>query len=75
MNEKTARIIIDDLGFRGKLTGKFYDSFWRLVEEQLAKDGQVYIDGLGLFFLVDTDDGNYAIDFKPDEQFLNEIKL
>ena len=75
MNDKTARVIIDDLGFRGKFTSKFYDSFWRLVEEELPKEGQVYIQDLGLFYLVNTDDGNFKIEFKPDQQFLDEIKL
>lgn len=75
MNEKTARVIIDDLAFRGKLTTKFYDSFWRLVEEELPKEGQVYIDDLGRFFLAGTDDGNFCIKFEPDSKFLEQIKL
>ena len=73
INEKCARIIIDELGIRGKFTAKCSESFWNFIGDELIKSGKVEIPKLGTFILKDTDDANYAIDFCPDEYMCGEL--
>lgn len=73
INEKCARVIIDELGIRGKSTAKVYDAFWKFIGDELIKSGKVTIANFGTFILKDTDDANYQIDFQPDAYMCDEL--
>lgn len=73
INENCARIIIDELGIRGKSTAKVYDAFWKFIGDELIKSGKVAIPKFGTFILRDTDDAGYQIDFLPDEYMCREL--
>ena len=73
INEKCARVIIDELGIRGKYTAKTFDAFWQFIGDELIKSGKITLPKLGTFLLKDTDDGNYCIDFTPDEYICSEL--
>ncbi len=41
--------VTDKTGESAKQTGKFYDAFWKGIEEQLKKGDEVCLTGVGTF--------------------------
>lgn len=41
--------VVDKTGESAKTAGKFYDAFWKSIEEQLKKGQEVCLTGVGTF--------------------------
>ena len=77
-SEKCLEIITSELGLKGKNAEKFYDSFWKFIEDELLKEGAVNINGMGSFSLekIETEGkDDFSIKFIPSSKFKSEIGI